>query len=111
MNKKEKYINCPVCGKALIKVAGKCDIEIVCKCCRKKIFSRVNEGDVCTFELKSENTLMKDIGNEMRYVGCLVCGKQLFKVAGWCTGEIVCKTCQEKILFEVAENHVRTFEN
>lgn len=55
MNKDMKYVSCPVCGKLLFKVSGKCKIEAICKKCRKKIIGVIDERHVYVFEESQEN--------------------------------------------------------
>lgn len=50
MDQKKIYISCPVCSKVLLKVAGDCEIEIVCKGCGKRIIGTVKENHVHIFE-------------------------------------------------------------
>lgn len=48
---------------------------------------------------------------KMKYVSCLACGKQLFKVSGNCSVEITCSRCRKEIVGVVDEVYMRIFEN
>ena len=48
---------------------------------------------------------------KMRYVCCRVCGMQLFKVAGYCSVELICSRCRKEIVGVVDEVYMRIFEN
>ena len=61
MNSKLKYVNCPVCGRHLLKVSGKCSIEIACPKCKKKIVGELDEKCVYVFEKELEDTIQKEI--------------------------------------------------
>ena len=51
-----KYVSCPVCGKLLFKVSGRCKVEVICKKCRKKIVGEIDERHVHIFEESQEDS-------------------------------------------------------
>lgn len=50
----KRYVSCPVCGRFLLRGSGKCDIEIICNKCNRKIAVIIEMERVIVFENERE---------------------------------------------------------
>ena len=58
----KKYVNCPVCGKLLMKCIGQCNVDIICSKCNSNIAVFVDAEGFRIQENRNGNVIGKKAG-------------------------------------------------